>query len=309
VARREGLVSLLSVPLVFGGEATGVLNVYTTQPHFFSNDEIRILSALADLSAIAIEKARLYERVVDVEEQMRQNEKLSVLGLLAAEVAHEIRNPLTVMKMLYHSLDLRFADGDPRGRDTVIMGEKMEQMNRIVERILDFARTSEPEMGSVDLRALIEELGLLIRHKLRQQRIDWVQRINPALPTVMADASQLGQAFLNLVLNAAEAMPEGGRLTLVAAPLPRRDRMEGPAEEVVLDFRDTGMGMTEEQRLRVFSSLLSSSKARGTGLGLAVVSRIVEVHHGRISVRSKPGKGSVFRVVLPVQQPTAGVGE
>ena len=108
VARREGLVALLSVPLIFGGQAIGTLSVYTGRPYSFSNEEIRILSALAELSAIAIEKARLYERVVDVEEQLRQNEKLSALGLLAAEVAHEIRNPLTVMKMLYHSLDLKF---------------------------------------------------------------------------------------------------------------------------------------------------------------------------------------------------------
>jgi GAF domain-containing protein len=108
VARREGLVSLLSVPLIFAGQAIGTLSVYMGHPHSFSNEEISILSALAELSAIAIEKARLYERVVDVEEQLRQNEKLSALGLLAAEVAHEIRNPLTVMKLLYHSLDLKF---------------------------------------------------------------------------------------------------------------------------------------------------------------------------------------------------------
>jgi GAF domain-containing protein len=114
VARREGLMSLLSVPLLFGGEAIGALSVYTGARHVFSNEEVRILSALAELSAIAIEKARLYERIVDVEEQLRENEQLSALGLLAAEVAHEIRNPLTVMKMLYHSLDLQFPADDPR---------------------------------------------------------------------------------------------------------------------------------------------------------------------------------------------------
>src|SRR5207237_10842172 len=115
------------------------------KPHLFSNEEIRILSALADLSAIAIEKARLYERIVDVEEQMRQNERLSALGLLAVEVAHEIRNPLTVMKMLYHSLDLKFPKGDPRAKDAELMGAQMELLNRIVEQILDFARTPDPE--------------------------------------------------------------------------------------------------------------------------------------------------------------------
>src|SRR5262249_15935810 len=144
VARREGLVSLLSVPLLFGGEAIGTLNVYLGELQGFSNEEIRILSALAGLSAIAIEKARLYERIVDVEEQLRQNERLSALGLLAAEVAHEIRNPLTVMKMLYHSLDLQFPGGDPRAKDAAIIEEKMDHLNRIVEQILDFARSTEP---------------------------------------------------------------------------------------------------------------------------------------------------------------------
>ena len=147
VARPEGLVALLSVPLLFAGQAIGTLSVYTGQPYSFSNEEIRILSALAELSAIAIQKARLYERVVDVEEQLRQNEKLSALGLLAAEVAHEIRNPLTVIKMLYHSLDLKFPEGDPRGKDARIIGEKIEHLNRIVEQILDFARTTEPQLG------------------------------------------------------------------------------------------------------------------------------------------------------------------
>src|SRR5258708_2278576 len=143
VAQKEGLVALLSVPLLFSGQAIGTLNVYTGEQYSFSNEEIRILSALAELSAIAIEKARLYERLVDVEDQMRQNEKLSALGLLAAEVAHEIRNPLTVMKMLYHSLDLKFPAGDPRSKDADIIGQKMDHLNKIVEQILDFARTTK----------------------------------------------------------------------------------------------------------------------------------------------------------------------
>ena len=156
-------MALLSVPLLYGGQAIGTLSVYTGQPYSFSNEEVHILSALAELSAIAIEKARLYERVVDVEEQLRQNEKLSALGLLAAEVAHEIRNPLTVLKMLYHSLDLKFPDGDPRAKDARIIDEKIEQLNRIVEQILDFARTTEPQLAPVNLNQLIEELGLLER--------------------------------------------------------------------------------------------------------------------------------------------------
>jgi signal transduction histidine kinase len=117
VARREGWWRCLACRCCMAARRSARSASIPATPYSFSNEEVRILSALAELSAIAIEKARLYERVVDVEEQLRQNEKLSALGLLAAEVAHEIRNPLTVLKMLYHSLDLKFPESDPRAKD------------------------------------------------------------------------------------------------------------------------------------------------------------------------------------------------
>lgn len=298
VARREGLVSLLSVPLLFADEAIGTLSVYTGQPYNFSNEEIRILSALAELSAIAIEKARLYERIVDVEEQLRQNEKLSALGLLATEIAHEIRNPLTVMKMLYHSLDLTFPVADPRTKDARIISEKIEHLNKIVERILAFARTSEPHLAPVNLNQLIEELGLLVRHKLKNQGVQWIPRLHRALPPVLGDATQLEQAFLNLILNASEAMSGGGSLTITTRPHSPNRSAALPAQ-VLVEFKDTGEGMNDEQRRRAFTSLLSSTKRTGTGLGLAIVRRIVEAHQGKLSLLSRPAKGTTIRLVLP----------
>jgi signal transduction histidine kinase len=298
IAKKEGLVSLLSVPLLFTGKAIGTLSVYTGEPYLFSNEEIRILSALAELSAIAIEKARLYERVVDVEEHLRQNEKLSALGLLAAEVAHEIRNPLTVMKMLYHSLDLTFPPGDARNRDAEIIGEKMDHLNRIVEQILDFARTSEPQMKSVNVNQVIEELGLLVRHKLKNQNVRWLTRLQPNLPPALADDTQLEQAFLNLILNAAEAMPDGGSLTITTRLRGRRSNAAA-ARGIIIEFKDTGAGMTLDQQQRAFTSLLGTSKRSGTGLGLVVVHRIIEAHHGAITLKSAPGKGTLIEVCLP----------
>jgi signal transduction histidine kinase len=298
IARREGLVSLLSVPLLFGGQAIGTLSVYTAEPHSFSNEEIRILSALAELSAIAIEKARLYERIVDVEEHLRQNEKLSALGLLAAEVAHEIRNPLTVMKMLYHSLDLKFAPNDPRARDAAIMSEKMDHLNRIMEQILDFARSAEPKLGPVDVNKLIEDLGLLARHKLKQQNVEFVPKLAPDLPAIMADAVQLEQAFLNLILNAVQAMPRGGRLALSTAVV-KPARGQKPTH-IDLTFRDTGTGMSPAQQKSAFASLLKTTKSQGTGLGLALVQRVVEAHRGELTLKSRLGHGTTFRITLPI---------
>jgi signal transduction histidine kinase len=299
VARREGLISLLSVPLLYGGEAKGALSVYTAQPHVFSDDEVRILLAFAELSAIAIEKARLYERVADVEEQLRQNEKLSALGLLAAEVAHEIRNPLTVMKMLYHSLDLTFPAGDPRTEDARVMGKKIEHLNKIVERILDFTRTTEPQFAPVNLNELIDELSLLVRHKLAQQEVRFLRVLQPDLPAVNGDARQLEQAFLNLILNAAEAMPGGGTLTITSRTV-RRSSGRGSLKYNEIEFTDTGKGMSEEQRRRSFKSMLQTTKPKGSGLGLAIVSRIIETHEGKLKIKPRSNRGTTISLWLPV---------
>jgi len=293
LARREGLVSLLSVPLIFSGQTIGALSVYTARPYNFSNEEIKILGALAELSAIAIEKARLYERIVDVEEQLRQNEKLSALGLLAAEVAHEIRNPLTVMKLLYHSLDLKFEAKDPRSKDAQIIEAKIEQLNKIVEQILDFARTTEPNFAPVNLNDLVDELSLLVRHKLANQGIKLVRDLQSDLPQVLGDAPQLEQAFLNLILNAAEAMPNGGSLTIKTRSL--------QTGQAAVAFKDTGSGMTKEQQQRAFKTVLATTKAKGTGIGLAIVGRIIETHHGQIRILSRPGRGTTMRITMPVK--------
>jgi len=291
IARREGLVSLLSVPLIFNEQCLGTLNVYTDTPHAFSNEEVSTLTALSELSALAIEKARLYERTVDVEEQLRRNEQLSALGLLAAEVAHEIRNPLTVMKMLYHSLDLNFEDEDPRAEDARVLGDKMNHLDAIVERIVNFARNAEPQMGQVNIHELLEDLALLTRHKLQHLHITLEQNLSTDLPKVRADATQLSQAFLNLILNAAEAMPDGGTLTISSA------EDEGT---IAVVFTDTGHGMTEEQRERAFTGMLSTTKEKGAGLGLAIVAKVAEAHGGRVEVETREEEGTTITLRLPI---------
>ncbi len=289
-ARREGLVSLLCAPLVFSGQSFGTLSVYTEKPHVFSNEEVRTLSALAELSAVAIEKARLYERTVDVEEQLRRNEQLSALGLLAAEVAHEIRNPLTVMKMLYHSMELDFPEGDPRAEDARVLGEKMNHLDHIVDNIVKFARNAEPQMGLVDLPGLLDDLALLTRHKLQHQQIHLEREDAPNLPPVKGDATQLSQAFLNLILNAAEAMQQGGTLQIVT---------KAAEHGVEVTFTDSGSGMTDEQRELAFTGMLSTTKEKGVGLGLAIVAKVAEAHGGHVEVQSTPGEGTRIQFCLP----------
>ncbi len=291
MARKEGLVSLLSVPMLVGDSAIGALNVYTAAPYRYSNQDVRTLSALASLAAVAIENARLHEKIVDVEEQLRRNERLSTLGLLAAEVAHEIRNPLTVMKMLFHSLDLKFPPEDPRARDAEIMSEKMDHLNKIVDHLLGYARSTEPTFDLVDVNDLLDDVLLLTRQKLRQQQIELVRKFGDGLPRVRADRGQIEQVCLNLILNAADAMANGGTLTVGTA--------RHSSSFIQLTFTDTGMGMAPDKQKQLFEPFLTT-KTKGTGLGLAIVKKIVEAHRGKIEVESKPKKGTTFRILLPV---------
>ena len=298
IAREEGLVAMLSIPLEFGGNAIGTLNVYKEETYVFSNDEIHIATALAELSALAIEKARLLERIVESEELLRQNEKLSALGLLAGEVAHEIRNPLTVLKMLYHSLGLEFPEDDPRAEDVRIMGEKMDHLNTIVEQILTFARNAEPSLKPTDINKLIDDLRILVRRKMAQQNVELEIQLEDNLPTVKADGPQFSQVFLNLTLNALEAMPNGGSLTIESRTIQLSKGVAAPTH-VRIEFRDTGCGMDMESRERAFTSLLNTSKPDGAGLGLAIVGRIVESHGGRIKIKPSDS-GTTFSILLPL---------
>jgi len=176
----------------------------------------------------------------------------------------------------------------------------MDHLNKIVDQILDFARTTEPQFAPVNLNELVEELCLLVRHKLKHQQVRLCRQLEPGLELVMGEAGQLEQAFLNLMLNAAEAMPEGGTLTITSriVSAPRRGR----PTHVAVDFTDTGHGMSTEQRRGAFSSVLSTTKAKGTGLGLAIVARVVETHRGEVKIKSRVGKGTTVSVILPLQR-------
>lgn len=294
IAKKEGLVSLLAVPLIIQEARVGVLSVYMPETHRFSTSEIELLSTLGNLVALAIERGRLVEKMIHLEESLRQGERLSAVGMLAAEIAHEIRNPLTVVQMLFHHLTESTAFDEQVQKDILVITEKMKSMNRIVDQVLTFSKSSEPQFAELNPSLIFQDLLLLTRSKMESLHIRMISSVEEGLSMICADRAQVDQALLNLILNAADAMEQGGTIRVQA----QRCHHEG-VDYISLSVLDEGHGMNQEQVERIFTSFLSS-KPHGTGIGLAIVRKIMENHRGKILVNSKLRKGSQFQLLFPL---------
>jgi signal transduction histidine kinase len=290
--QREGLISMLASPIIFGDEVIGVIIAYTNKSHRFNNDEKNVFTTLAGIAAITIQNARLYARIFASEESMRRNEKLTTLGMLAAEIAHEIRNPLTVIKLLFDSLDLQFANEDPRHTDVQVIGEKLNQLEEIVERVLSFGRTREGRHTRQDLSNLVQDTLKLVRLKLHQQKIEL--QFEPPEQKILVDVNkgQILQVMLNLVLNATQAMPKGGSICI-----------ETYAENdyAHLTITDNGSGIPAGIQSDIFESFLTD-RPDGTGLGLSISKRILRGHRGDIELAHSSPEGTAFHCWLPLSK-------
>ncbi|NCW27213.1 MAG: GAF domain-containing protein [Verrucomicrobia bacterium] len=288
--QKEGLVSVLAVPLVEKKEGIGVLCVATAETRRFPDAEIRLLEGLAGLAAAALGRSRLSGRLDRTEGELRNRERLSSLGMLAAEVAHEVRNPLAVIRMLWHTALRGLQPSEAQAKDLNLIEAKLAQMNGILDRVLNLARSADPEIGAVDGTDLMEEVFLLTRTKLSAARIQVTKKVPPrGKAMIRGDRPQLEQAVLNLVLNAVEAMPKGGELKLGVQPR---------EQNVFLTVQDSGRGMPKEITERLYEPFLSR-RPGGTGLGMALVRRTVEAHGGALRVDSQTERGTRVEIRLP----------
>jgi signal transduction histidine kinase len=292
IPRRLSLRSALSVPMAYEGEILGVLTVFLDRFHRFDNDEKRLAAAFANLGAVALQNARLYARVFQSEESLRKNERLTTLGLLSAEIAHEIRNPLTVLKLLHGGLPSDFPEGDPRRKDMRIIAEKLDQLEAIVTRVLNFGKAPSSLRNRCSLAEIVEDTLVLVRLKLSQGKIQ-ARFERPSQPLLVdGHKGQLQQVLLNLLFNAMHAMPDGGTVTIALGSDPERGN-------AFLDVSDTGSGIPEPVRDHLFDSFLSG-RPDGTGLGLSIAKRVLLGHRGDIALVSTGPSGTTFRVRLPL---------
>ncbi len=289
------LVSMLSSPIQFEGEAMGVLNVYTNRAHRFSDSEKRIFETLASMGATAIRNAQLYDKIFKSEELIRRSEKLTTLGLLSAEIAHEIRNPLTVIQLLFESLSLDFPESDLRNKDVQVIKEKLEQLESIVSRVLSFGKSQHEMHSRYDLNKLLEDTLHLVRLKLKQSGVDMeYSREHPAPLRVDVNKGQIQQAILNLLINATQAMPNGGCIHISTTIEDMEDESYG-----TIRIRDSGPGIDPAIQESIFDSFLTS-RPDGTGLGLSIVKRILKSHRGSIVVESTGSQGTIMKISLPL---------
>ena len=256
---------------------------YARRTAIASRDEIGDLAREFDAMAAAIEER---------EHRLIRSERLATVGRMAAHITHEIRNPLASLGLNVELLGDEVGPNNQEARKLVSsIGKEVDRLSEITENYLRFVRLPKPKLERLDLGAVATSVLEFAASELAQAKVAWEIKLDPQLPEVVADESQLRQALLNLVRNAKEAMAGGGHLRIEVG--------QGGEGQVRLQFADSGSGISPENLAKIFEPFFST-KAKGTGLGLALVQQIVSEHGGRIEVDCPRGGGTRFTILLPV---------
>jgi two-component system NtrC family sensor kinase len=285
------------VPLLVRGQGIGIYMIHTvkSQPEF-SNQDLQLLSVLANQAAAGVENWRTYKQLARANEEVKASQaqivqaaKMAAIGELAAGVAHEIKNPLQVLLLHLELVE----KGRPVANWTEMFSKQVKRLADITRRLMDFARNASEEVRiePVQLKKVIEETTAMVHHDFVGSGITFAVTLPDDLPPVAGNANYLQQVFLNLLLNARDAMPQGGTITINTA-------LTG--YHIIIRFSDTGVGIEKGVLDKIFRPFFTTKGEKGTGLGLAVCHKIIAQHKGEIRVESEPGKGTTFTIFLPV---------
>jgi signal transduction histidine kinase len=294
---RTSTRNFVIVPLILRSEGIGIYIIHTEKPQQeFSNQDVQLLSVLANQAAVGVVNWRTHQQLVKVNEelktshaQMVQAAKLAAIGELAAGIAHEIKNPLQVL-MLH--LELVQA-GKPLPNWVDMFSKQVKRLSDITLRLMNFARSAseDVQMDPIDVNKAIEDIVAMVHHEFTGGGIEFEIAYGEKLPPVTGNANYLQQVFLNLLINARDAMPKGGKIALTTT---------FTGFHISVRIADTGCGIPEEIREKIFKPFFSTKGEKGTGLGLAICGKIIAQHRGEIKVESEPGAGTAFTIFLPV---------
>ncbi|NIN69554.1 MAG: GAF domain-containing protein [Anaerolineae bacterium] len=293
--------SILCVPIVIREHVIGAVELINKLLGEFTDEDLELLSSMAATIGIALENARLYTELAEFTRELEKSqaqlvraEKLAAGGRIAASLAHEINNPLQAIHNCLHLVTRKPSLEDSKRQDYLSMAqEEVDRLIDLVQRMLDFYRPSKESPGPVDIEATLDDVLSLAGKRIQHAGVQVHRNPKSRLPPVTGVSNLLKQVFLNITINAVEAMPGGGELHIDTSWDDRR-------AEASVSFTDTGEGIPVSELARIFDPF-HTTKAGGTGLGLSISHGIIERHGGRIDVRSEVGKGSTFTVRLPAE--------
>jgi PAS domain S-box-containing protein len=248
-------------------------------------------------AALSQSQERLRQQAQELEQQLIMSGRLVSLGEVTASMAHEFNNPLGIIMGFVEDMLSSTDPADPNYRALQIIDEEAKRCRQIVRDLMEYARPRSTEFRSTSIADVIEKTLQLVQNRLYKQKIAVEKAIEPELPCIQADSPQLEQVLVNLYLNAIDAMPEGGKLSVGA----RMVQTDGMAQMVVVTVADTGFGIAETDLAKIFQPFFTAKKRRGMGLGLPICQRIVKNHGGRIEVKSQQEVGSTFIIYLPLE--------
>jgi signal transduction histidine kinase len=294
----------VSVPIMSKNRLAGILNLGRKgDGRIYSSEDLEFLSTLANQAAIAFDNARLYENLKQSQLTLRRADRLSSLGMLTAGLAHEIRNPLVAIRTFTQLLPERYDDAEFREVFQSLALKEVDRICGLINDLLSFARPSRPNMAEENLNEVVDGVARILESQAKDKDVTIAREFSSDLPRAWIDREQLKQVFMNLILNAIQAMRDGG--SLVIATRVSSDGDGSAARPCVqVEVRDTGIGIPQENLEHIFDPFFTN-KDGGSGLGLSISNQIIEEHGGRILVKSKIKEGTSFFVNLPVEKPVA----
>ena len=287
-AEMDQLEAALCLPLFFEDELIGIFNLGEKKSQdIYTDEDIDLLTTLANQLAIAIKNAQLHEENLKAQKQLLQADKLASLGRIAAGLAHEIKNPLAAVKGMTQAIDRNPNDQETMNDFKEVIPKEIDRLNSLIENLLRLGKTPKLQSITTNVNQLIKNALKLFDNRCRNHKIEIVKNFGSLAP-IKTDPELLTQVLTNLILNAISAMPNGGKLEF---------KTQNINDKTVVEIIDTGQGISED-KLKIIFEPFFSTKDEGTGLGLAISYKIIKDLKGEIEVTSELGQGTCFKLTL-----------